>query len=72
MTRRGFLAALLAVVAADLTGARRQERADRRCRVVGRAFQRNHGISASEQRVLDRLHCREVDGEWVSADSYQA
>lgn len=72
MTRRAFALTIPAIiVSADLTGTRKQQAADRRCRMLGRMFDRR-GITESEQRALTRRRCVKVAGEWVSSEYFQA
>lgn len=53
-------------VAADLDGARRQERANRRCWLAGERRERG-GLTERERRNLERMQCKRENGQWMSS-----
>lgn len=70
MTRRALLITLIVAVlpqgaSADLDGSRRQRNANRRCALMGRAFERR-GLTERERARLADANCHQVDGEWLS------
>lgn len=76
MTRRALILAAIAALipahaSADLAGTRRQRHADRRCQLMGRAYERR-GLTAKERARLEWEECHQVGGEWVSAKVFAA